>query len=136
MTSTMRAAVSSGPNQIGVEALPVPEPGPGDARVRIEACGICGSDLHLQGVGALPPGMPPGHEMMGEVDTLGVRAPPNKGIDGFRGCDDMGDSGSGLHVIVGQPQPVEAHENEQGDRPKQNKSPSPDDGFVRDYFFT
>jgi propanol-preferring alcohol dehydrogenase len=36
---------------------PVPVPGPGQARVRIEACGVCGSDLFLQkGVDALGPG--------------------------------------------------------------------------------
>ncbi|MGH3263076.1 MAG: alcohol dehydrogenase catalytic domain-containing protein, partial [Trebonia sp.] len=53
--------------------LPVPEPGPGEARVRIEACGVCGSDLFLQkggfGVDKLP--VVPGHEAAGVVDRLG-----------------------------------------------------------------
>lgn len=52
---------------------PVPEPGPGQARVRIEACGVCGSDLFLQkggfGVDKLP--VVPGHEAAGVVDAVG-----------------------------------------------------------------
>jgi alcohol dehydrogenase, propanol-preferring len=53
---------------------PVPEPGPGEVRVRVEACGVCGSDVFLQkgGFGAavtLP--VIPGHEAAGIVDALG-----------------------------------------------------------------
>jgi propanol-preferring alcohol dehydrogenase len=52
---------------------PVPEPGRGEARVRIEACGVCGSDLFLQkggfGAGKLP--VVPGHEAAGVVDAVG-----------------------------------------------------------------
>lgn len=53
---------------------PVPNPGPGEVRVRIEACGVCGSDLFLQEGGfgnphALP--IVPGHEAAGRVDALG-----------------------------------------------------------------
>lgn len=53
---------------------PVPEPGPGEVRVRIEACGVCGSDLFLQkggfGAGVAMPVIP-GHEAAGVVDALG-----------------------------------------------------------------
>lgn len=53
---------------------PIPEPGPGEARVRIEACGVCGSDLFLQkggfGAGVSMPVIP-GHEAAGVVDALG-----------------------------------------------------------------
>ena len=53
---------------------PIPEPGPGEVRVRVEACGVCGSDVFLQkgGFGAavsLP--IVPGHEAAGVVDALG-----------------------------------------------------------------
>ena len=41
----MRAAVMRH-NQLTVEDLPVPEPGPGEVLVKTLACGICGSDLH------------------------------------------------------------------------------------------
>ncbi len=67
----MQAAVSKGPRRIEVDTVALPEPEPGDARIRIEACGICGSDLHLFGVGGLAPGLIPGHEFMGVVDAVG-----------------------------------------------------------------
>jgi D-arabinose 1-dehydrogenase-like Zn-dependent alcohol dehydrogenase len=51
----------------------VPEPGPGQVRVRVEACGICHSDaLTVEG---LWPGLPyprvPGHEIAGTIDAMG-----------------------------------------------------------------
>jgi alcohol dehydrogenase, propanol-preferring len=51
----------------------VPEPGPGEVRIRIRACGVCRTDLHLA-EGDLPPRRPqvvPGHEVVGMVDALG-----------------------------------------------------------------
>jgi D-arabinose 1-dehydrogenase-like Zn-dependent alcohol dehydrogenase len=52
---------------------PTPEPGPGEARVRIEACGVCGSDLFLQDGGFGADRLPrvPGHEAAGVVDAVG-----------------------------------------------------------------
>jgi len=87
----MQAAISAGANRIGIESIPTPEPGPGDVLVRVEACGICGSDLHLLGLGGLPPGMPPGHEMMGTVAALGegatgVAVGQRVAIEPFRTC--------------------------------------------------
>jgi len=51
-----------------------PLPGPGEARVRIEACGVCGSDLFLQkgGFGADKLPIVPGHEAAGVVDLVGA----------------------------------------------------------------
>lgn len=53
---------------------PIPEPGAGEVRVRVEACGVCGSDLFLQ-AGGFGPGVSlpivPGHEAAGVVDSLG-----------------------------------------------------------------
>ncbi len=53
---------------------PVPEPGPGTVRVRIQACGVCGSDLFLQrgGFGADKLPRVPGHEAAGVVDAVGA----------------------------------------------------------------
>jgi propanol-preferring alcohol dehydrogenase len=54
-------------------ALPDPEPGPGMIRVRIGACGVCRTDLHVVD-GDLPRLMRPvipGHEIVGRVDALG-----------------------------------------------------------------
>ena len=52
---------------------PRPEPGPGQACVRIEACGVCGSDLFLQagGFGADKLPVVPGHEAAGVVAAVG-----------------------------------------------------------------
>ncbi len=44
MRST-RAAVYHGPGDIRLEELPLPDLGPGDVLVRVDACGICGSDV-------------------------------------------------------------------------------------------
>ncbi|MCA1657063.1 MAG: zinc-dependent alcohol dehydrogenase family protein [Actinobacteria bacterium] len=55
---------------------PRPAPGPGQLSVRVSACGVCRTDLHLA-EGDLPPrrpGMTPGHEIVGAVDALGEGA--------------------------------------------------------------
>ena len=41
----MRAAVLTGPGQMTVERVPLPEPGPGQVRVKLEGCGVCASNL-------------------------------------------------------------------------------------------
>jgi propanol-preferring alcohol dehydrogenase len=54
-------------------SLPDPEPGPGEVRIRVTACGVCRTDLHLA-EGDLAPRRPrtvPGHEVVGVVDALG-----------------------------------------------------------------
>lgn len=70
----MRAAILPGVGApLEIVERPVPEPGPGEARVRIQACGVCGSDLFLQngGFGAEKLPVVPGHEAAGVVDALG-----------------------------------------------------------------
>lgn len=56
-----------------LEQRPLPEPGPGEALVRVEACGVCGSDLFLQkgGFGAEKLPVVPGHEAAGRVAKVG-----------------------------------------------------------------
>ncbi|MGH9102210.1 MAG: zinc-dependent alcohol dehydrogenase family protein [Acidimicrobiales bacterium] len=54
----------------------VPEPGPGEIRVKVLTCGVCRTDLHLA-EGDLPPrraGVVPGHEIVGLVDAMGEGA--------------------------------------------------------------
>ena len=52
---------------------PVPEPGAGEVRVRVQACGVCGSDLFLQDGGfGVPLPVVPGHEAAGVVDAVGA----------------------------------------------------------------
>ena len=70
----MRAIQLAATGQPLVDAeLPVPEPGPGEALVRIRAAGICHSDAHYRsgGVSAGPLPLTLGHEMAGEVAALG-----------------------------------------------------------------
>jgi len=53
--------------------LPDPVPGPGEVRIRVAACGVCRTDLHVVD-GELPhPKRPviPGHEIVGRIDALG-----------------------------------------------------------------
>jgi propanol-preferring alcohol dehydrogenase len=55
---------------------PVPEPGPGQIRVQVSACGVCRTDLHVA-EGDLPvhrPRVVPGHEVVGRVDAVGPNA--------------------------------------------------------------
>jgi propanol-preferring alcohol dehydrogenase len=52
---------------------PVPDPGPGQLRVKILVCGVCRTDLHLTEGDLAPHGSAviPGHEIVGMVDALG-----------------------------------------------------------------
>ena len=55
---------------------PVPTPGAGELLVRVRACGVCRTDLHVS-EGDLPvhrPGVTPGHEVVGEVVEAGEGA--------------------------------------------------------------
>lgn len=70
----MRAArFDAATRQLTLQDVPVPEPGPLDVRVKVMACGICLSDVHLMD-GSLPGPLPvvtPGHEPAGYVDAVG-----------------------------------------------------------------
>jgi L-iditol 2-dehydrogenase len=68
----MRAAVYRGNSQICVEPVPVPEIGPGELLVRVEACGICHTDLKKVEHNLLPPPRIFGHETAGVVVKTGA----------------------------------------------------------------
>src|SRR5258708_12859264 len=54
--------------------LPDRQPGPGEIRVKVGACGVCRTDLHVVD-GELPdPRLPiiPGHEIVGRIDAIGA----------------------------------------------------------------
>jgi threonine dehydrogenase-like Zn-dependent dehydrogenase len=80
-TDTMRAARLAGPGRVVLEEVKLPEPGPGQVRIRLEGCGVCASNLTPWGgaewmrypkePGAL------GHEGWGTVDALG------EGVEGL-----------------------------------------------------
>jgi propanol-preferring alcohol dehydrogenase len=77
----MRAAVVDAQAPVATSPLhlrevPDPEPGPGEVRVRVLACGVCRTDLHVI-EGDLPPHkLPiiPGHQVVGTVERLGAGA--------------------------------------------------------------
>jgi L-iditol 2-dehydrogenase len=77
--TTMRAAVLRAPDDLVIEERPVPSPGPGQVLVRIEAVGICGSDVHYYRHGRIGDfvvrtPMVLGHEPSGTVVALGPGA--------------------------------------------------------------
>lgn len=74
VADTMRAMVLHRPGEhLRMAQLPRPLPGQGEIQIRVEACGVCRTDLHLMD-GELPdPSLPiiPGHEIVGRVAALG-----------------------------------------------------------------
>jgi propanol-preferring alcohol dehydrogenase len=68
---TKPAPIDDGP--LTLVERPVPEPGPGEVRVKVSVCGVCRTDLHLA-EGDLQPkrsSVVPGHEVVGVVDASG-----------------------------------------------------------------
>ena len=68
----MKAIVYDAPRQFQYKDVPEPEIQPDDVLVRIDACGLCGTDLHIH-EGEFAPNFPliPGHEFTGEIVALG-----------------------------------------------------------------
>ncbi len=66
--------------------LPVPEPGPGEILIKVSACGVCRTDLHILDGELSRPKLPlvPGHEIVGRVMRTGER------VRGFREGDRVG----------------------------------------------
>src|SRR5215204_222379 len=79
---TMRAAVVTGPGAFRIDDVPLPEPGLGQVRIRLEGCGVCASNLtpwegpewmeFPTAPGAL------GHEGWGVIDAVGA------GVEGLQ----------------------------------------------------
>lgn len=84
----MRAAVvRSFGAPLEIEERPVPTPGPGELLVRVQASGVCHTDLHAaHGDWPIKPVLPfvPGHEAVGRVAAIG------SGVKGFREGDAVG----------------------------------------------
>lgn len=72
----MKAIVYEGPEQLVEKELPEPEPKDGEVKLKVRACGICGSDVHgyLGSTGRRIPPMVMGHEFCGEVVKRGKGA--------------------------------------------------------------
>ncbi|MCB4859479.1 alcohol dehydrogenase catalytic domain-containing protein [Sphingobium sp. PNB] len=73
--ATMRAAVVTGPGAVRIDRVPMPRPGPGQVRIRLEGCGVCASNLtpwagpEWQSFPLEPGAL--GHEGWGIVDAIG-----------------------------------------------------------------
>jgi threonine dehydrogenase-like Zn-dependent dehydrogenase len=82
---TMRAAVVTGPGQLEIQEVALPQPGPGEVRVRLEGCGVCASNLtpwagpEWMKFPTEPGGL--GHEGWGVVDAIG------DGVEAFAAGD-------------------------------------------------
>jgi 2-desacetyl-2-hydroxyethyl bacteriochlorophyllide A dehydrogenase len=92
-SESMTAAVYTGDGRVSVQQVPVPEPRPGELLVRVAACGICGSDLHLVFDRYAKPGAILGHEWSGTVVGNGERPDgervvwnPTPGCGSCRAC--------------------------------------------------
>jgi 2-desacetyl-2-hydroxyethyl bacteriochlorophyllide A dehydrogenase len=68
----MRAAVIQAPGKVEVTTVDDPTPGPRQVVVKVAACGLCGTDLHILR-GEFAPTLPviPGHEFAGEIVAIG-----------------------------------------------------------------
>jgi len=81
MTQLARALVLESPRNVRPTELPLPEIGDDDGLLRVEACGLCGTD-HEEWSGALPTGFAfvPGHESIGVVEQVGPAAAERWGV--------------------------------------------------------
>jgi (R,R)-butanediol dehydrogenase/meso-butanediol dehydrogenase/diacetyl reductase len=66
----MKAAVYHGIRDLRIEEVPEPIPGPGEVKMKVKYCGICGSDLHEYLHGPFPQS-PFGHEACGQLVEIG-----------------------------------------------------------------
>ncbi len=91
-----------GPGDVRVDDVAEPEPGAGDALVRIAACGVCGTDLSSIRMGGIAgPGPEPlclGHEAAGTVEWVGdavATVRPGDRVILQPGCDELDRIGAG-----------------------------------------
>jgi 2-desacetyl-2-hydroxyethyl bacteriochlorophyllide A dehydrogenase len=89
----MRAVIVEKPGVIRIEEAPDPEVGPKDVLVKVVACGICGTDLHIIDGEFPPTNYPiiPGHEFGGTVvaigdEVIGVKPGDRVGVDPTLNC--------------------------------------------------
>jgi threonine dehydrogenase-like Zn-dependent dehydrogenase len=82
VAGTTRAVVQTGPRALELRELPIPDIDDDSALLRVEACGICGSDAE-QYVGTIPVRYPlvPGHEPLGVIERIGDRAAKRWRVD-------------------------------------------------------
>ena len=108
---TMRAVRYLGPRQdFQLRAVAIPQPGAGQVRVRIAACGMCRTELHLRD-GLLDLGardFTVGHEIAGVIECVGAGVDPNRVGDRvlvyyYEGCGDCRYCRSGDEQLCPRP---------------------------------
>jgi threonine dehydrogenase-like Zn-dependent dehydrogenase len=103
---TSRAVVQTAARTLELREFPLPTIGDDDALVRMEACGICGSDYE-QYEGALPVQLPviPGHEPVGRIAEIGAKAAERWGVrEGDRVCvETLVGCGACAECVAGKP---------------------------------
>ena len=78
--TTMRTMLMRAPHQpLQRTAIPIPSPAPGQVLIRVHACAVCRTDLHVVDGELTRPKLPliPGHEIVGTIEALGT------GVDQF-----------------------------------------------------
>ncbi len=82
MPKTTLAMVQTAPRRLEARELPLPDIDDESALLRIEACGICGSDYEqYEGVLRTPMPVIPGHEPLGRIERIGDAAARRWGVD-------------------------------------------------------
>jgi len=89
MSRTMQAAVYRAPDDVRTETIAIPEISSGEVLVRIDTCGICGTDLKKIHTGSHTAPRVFGHEMAGTISAVG------EGVRGFA----VGDRVMAFHHI-------------------------------------
>jgi alcohol dehydrogenase len=100
------ALVLEGPRRLATRSLALPEISDNDGLLRVEACGLCGTD-HEQFTGVITAGYPfiPGHETVGVVESLGAAASERWGVkegdrvavEVFQSCRDCSECRDGRY---------------------------------------
>ncbi|MCI2416534.1 alcohol dehydrogenase catalytic domain-containing protein [Saccharopolyspora sp. K220] len=82
MTGTARAVVQTAARNLEMREFPLPGIGTEDGLLRVEACGICGSDVETYrgALGRDRPPFVPGHEILGRIEEIGDAAAARWGV--------------------------------------------------------
>src|SRR5947209_19231334 len=110
MANEVRAVLSRAKGEpVTVETIRVPDPGPGEALVQVQACGVCHTDLHYR-EGAINDDFPflLGHEAAGIVEAVGPGVtdvePGDFVVLNWRGCAaSAGRAGAGARGTASRP---------------------------------
>lgn len=105
LPTTMRAAVLRGPLSMSIESVPVPQLAPNEVLVKVDANGLCGSDVHCYtGERVLQYPMVLGHEIAGHIVATGSNVSPERlservSVEPNVGCGECAHCARGLERL-------------------------------------